>query len=137
MLAEDEVLVAMAVEDLLTEAGYRVTVADNGLDALQAYAADPADILVTDVRMPELDGLGLVAHLREQYPSLPVVIMTGHMVPSMVLVEPSQGRTAVFTKPVPNALLLDAVRASLPQSNTVGMPVPPLDGISISEGATH
>ena len=114
LLAEDESLLAMDVEELLTEAGYRVTVASNGLEALDAYAADPADILVTDIRMPGLDGLGLTAQLREKQPALPVVIMTGHMLPSMVVIAPSEAKTTVFMKPVPSSQLLEAVRASLP-----------------------
>lgn len=115
LLAEDEALVAMAVEDLLTDAGYRVTVARNGLEALDAFSRDPADLLVTDVRMPGLDGLGLTERLREMRPSLPVVVMTGHMLTSMVVVTPSAAKTTIFMKPVPSVQLLEAVEASLPR----------------------
>lgn len=114
LLAEDERLVAMTMEDLLVEAGYRVTIAGDGLEAIDAYAADPADILVTDIRMPRLDGLELTARLREVNPNLPVVIVTGHVLSDMVVVEPSEARTTVFTKPVATSRLLDAIRLSLP-----------------------
>ncbi|MFC5355533.1 response regulator [Azospirillum himalayense] len=113
LLAEDESLVAMVLKEVLVDAGFRVTVACDGVEALDAYTADPADILVTDIRMPRLDGLSLTAKLRERAPMLPVVITTGHLLPDIVMVEPSEARTLVFTKPVPTNRLLDAIRLAL------------------------
>ncbi len=113
LLAEDEPLVALTVGELLTDAGYRVTVAHDGIEAVDAYAADPADILVTDVRMPRLDGLDLTARLRETNPNLPVVITTGHALSGMIVVPTSEAPTTVFTKPVPSLQLLEAIRKSL------------------------
>ena len=52
LLAEDEVLAALAIEDSLTRAGFRVTVTHNGRQALEADAKDQADVLLTDLRMP-------------------------------------------------------------------------------------
>ena len=78
-MVEDEPLVALLVEDLLTDAGYRVTTAADGLDALSILPSASLDIVLTDIRMPRLDGVGLVRHLRETYPELPVVVFSGHM----------------------------------------------------------
>nr|WP_282189187.1 response regulator [Azospirillum sp. SYSU D00513] len=116
MLADDEILVAMAVEEILTEAGYRVTVASDGTKALAAYMADPADLLITDVRMPELDGFSLMWRLRGMNPTLPVIIMSGHLLSSMMVTDQSRGKTTVFEKPVRLDQLLNAVRASFPTS---------------------
>ena len=70
---------SLLVEELLTEAGYRVTTAVDGLDALRLLPNAPLDVVLTDIRMPRLDGVGLVRHLREKHPALPVVVFSGQM----------------------------------------------------------
>ncbi|HEY0834363.1 MAG TPA: response regulator [Azospirillum sp.] len=79
LVAEDEPLAAMAIEDFLSRKGYRVTLAVDGVDAMERQSADPADIIVTDLRMPRMDGKGLIRALRAVDPALPVVIMTGYL----------------------------------------------------------
>ena len=74
--------------------------------------------------MPRLDGAGLIAQLRARRPDLPVVVMTGEMVPRMVVVEPSQARTTVLSKPVKPSLLLNALRASMPDAVSVRSGLP-------------
>lgn len=77
LLAEDEALVAFLIEDVLSEAGHEVLVAANGREALQVAGRGLVDLLVTDLRMPEMDGFGLISALRSNRPGLPVVVMTG------------------------------------------------------------
>ncbi|MBP2232709.1 CheY-like chemotaxis protein [Azospirillum agricola] len=78
ILAEDEDLVAMSLCIALEDAGCRVTVTHNGLEALQMDETDPADVLVTDMRMPVMDGSTLIRMIRHRRSSLPVVVMTGY-----------------------------------------------------------
>ncbi|SMH39430.1 response regulator [Azospirillum agricola] len=78
ILAEDEDLVAMSLSIALEDAGCRVTVTHNGLEALQMDEADPADVLVTDMRMPEMDGATLIRMIRRRRSTLPIVVMTGY-----------------------------------------------------------
>ena len=78
LVAEDEALIAMLMEEHLTEAGYRVTVAGNGEQALQAWNRDRADALVTDLSMPKMNGVELAHRLRERDPKLPVLVVTGY-----------------------------------------------------------
>ena len=61
---------------LLTRAGFEVRYAVDGRDALDQAAAAPPDAVLTDMQMPELDGLGLVMELVRGFPRLPVVLMT-------------------------------------------------------------
>ncbi|HYH23529.1 MAG TPA: response regulator [Azospirillum sp.] len=79
LVAEDEPLAAMAIEDFLSRKGYRVTLAVDGVDAMERQSADPADIILTDLRMPRMDGKRLIRELRAVNPKLPVVIMTGYL----------------------------------------------------------
>ncbi|UEM18952.1 response regulator [Skermanella mucosa] len=78
LLAEDEVLIALMFQDALEEEGHRVTVARDGIEALEADARDPAEALVTDLAMPRMGGRELLDRLRERRPDLPAVVVTGY-----------------------------------------------------------
>lgn len=77
LVVEDEALAALAIEDYLIDRGFRVSVAGDGLAALERYDSDPADLVVTDLRMPRMDGRSLIRELRRRHPTLPIVVMTG------------------------------------------------------------
>jgi len=61
---------------LQNRADLEVRFADHGAAAVEAMAAEPADLVLTDLQMPEMDGLQLVRELRGRYPAVPVVLMT-------------------------------------------------------------
>lgn len=67
----------VAMEDTLVCAGFRVTVMHNGREALETDARDRADLLLTDLRMPIMDGKVLIQRLRGRRSGLPIVIVTG------------------------------------------------------------
>jgi len=79
ILAEDEPDAAEAVADFLTRKGYRLSVARDGMAALERHREDPADLVITDIQMPRLGGVELIRELRRDTPGLPVVVMTGSM----------------------------------------------------------
>ena len=108
IIAEDEELVAIALACMLESHGFRVTVTRNGQEALEAEAQDPADILLTDMRMPVLGGRELIQRIRQRRPDLPVVVMTGFS-ESIPAEEP--GRTLVLNKPFQVDVLFNALQA--------------------------
>ncbi len=77
LVVDDEKAAAAAIATFLEEEGYRVSVAHDGREALRCHGASPADVIVTDIRMPKLDGLEMIKRLRDETPDLPVVVMTG------------------------------------------------------------
>jgi DNA-binding response OmpR family regulator len=62
---------------LLEGEGYMVSVAVNGLEGLRRQRKEPADIVVTDIFMPEQDGIETLWKFREEFPSVPIVVMSG------------------------------------------------------------
>jgi CheY-like chemotaxis protein len=96
LVAEDEDLVAMALSEVLEAEGFRVTMTHSGQEAIDADALDPADLLVTDMRMPVLGGKALIKTLRERRPNLPIIVMTGY---SEHLPNEEPGRLVVLRKP--------------------------------------
>lgn len=101
MVVDDEKTAVETLGRYLTEMGYRVTLCGSGSDALTKFRADPADVVITDLRMPSGDGEQLVEQLREFDPLQPIVIVTGHLGATERLAENLQDdRCAVLKKPV-------------------------------------
>lgn len=75
LIVDDEPAVREAIAMVLADEGYMVLTAPDGRAALGMFSAAP-DLLITDLMMPYLDGWDLLAHLREQYPTLPVILMS-------------------------------------------------------------
>jgi len=118
LLAEDEAIAAMAIEDVLTRAGFRVTLALNGRLALEADAKDRADVLLTDLRMPVMDGMALIRHLRDSRPHLPVVVVTATPPEGGLakIQDDDPGRTVLLIKPTSINDLTRAIRQVLEQA---------------------
>ncbi|MBJ6121060.1 response regulator [Sphingomonas mollis] len=79
LLVEDEDMVRAVAERALTRQGYTVWTAENGEVALELLrVSDRPDLLISDVVMPTMDGPTMVRHVRERYPDLPVLFMSGY-----------------------------------------------------------
>src|SRR6266446_8628349 len=70
LVVDDEPLVAALMADSLGLEGYEVETAKNGREALEKIAARSYDVILSDLRMPELDGVGLYRELEQQHPRL-------------------------------------------------------------------
>ncbi len=115
LVAEDDALLATTVDDFLTHAGFSVSVSPDGLDALEVAANGRFDVLLTDLRMPRLDGVALIRGLRATRPELPVVVMTGYA-PSdwrTSLQRQGEGPLILLDKPIQLRGLLRALREVL------------------------
>ena len=76
LVVDDEPAIRDLVSVLLEDAGYTVCSAPDGLAAVEAVARDSPDLVITDLYMPGLDGLGLIARLRSERPHLPIVVLS-------------------------------------------------------------
>ena len=76
LVADDNLEMARSVADGLRDRGYEVADVGSGREALDLLSREPFDALVTDLRMPEIDGLTLIAHWRRLDPDRPVITMT-------------------------------------------------------------
>jgi CheY-like chemotaxis protein len=76
LIAEDSPTQAQQLQFMLEEAGHDVETAGNGVEALAAIGRQVPDIVVTDLEMPEMNGLQLVENIRRKHPAVPVVLMT-------------------------------------------------------------
>ena len=108
---DDEADVCRANQQSLELDGYRVETFGAAAPALTAILADPPGLVITDVRLPDLDGNALFARLRAIDPELPVILITGHGDIRMAVAAMREGAYDFLAKPVdPDVLALTVER---------------------------
>ena len=78
LVVDDELLIRDLLYDFFQQQGWTIAVAENGARALEILRSRKIDILLTDIKMPQMDGLALTTQVRSLYPDIPVVLMTGY-----------------------------------------------------------
>ena len=113
LLVDDDPDLLKLISLRLTSAGYRVRTADRGEPALAAIAGERPATVITDLRMPGIDGLQLFDAVHRQHPALPVIILTAHgTIPDAVRAT-QRGVFGYLTKPFDSQDLLQKVAAAL------------------------
>lgn len=104
------------MDAVLTREGYLVLTAATGHDAMgiMEQPLSPIDVVLLDVRLPDVDGTALCARIRELYPELPIVVCTGEAQSDEVAALMRLGAVRYFCKPVAVDELLSTVEAALP-----------------------
>jgi len=77
LLVEDDDDVREMVFQILTREGYQVTQTDNGRKALEVFEEEPADLVITDLIMPEKEGLEMIRDLMQQYTGVRIIAISG------------------------------------------------------------
>lgn len=77
LVIDDDEQVQAGLRGILEEAGYMVVVASNGRQGLQQFRREPADLVLLDIFMPELDGLETLVELHREYPAAKVIAISG------------------------------------------------------------
>ena len=77
LIADDDADTRQTMRLLLERAGYSVRLASDGAMALEMQREAPADVLITDLFMPELDGLEAIERFRDEFPGVKIVAMSG------------------------------------------------------------
>jgi len=78
LVVDDEIGMQAALREVLSRQGYHVTIAPDGLAALSCLDSQNYDLLLTDVRMPEITGMELLDRVRGRWPEMPVLVMTAY-----------------------------------------------------------
>jgi two-component system response regulator HydG len=100
LVVEDDPSARALLGGLLTERAYEVSTAAGGREALVRLEAADIDVLLTDLRMPDLDGLALLVEARRLYPELVVILMTGSADVQSAVRAMRQGAADYLTKPL-------------------------------------
>jgi len=113
LVIDDDESLRRVMEYHLQEEGYRVVTAVDGHAGLERFQAGPVDVVVTDIRMPEMDGMELLARVKAMQPDLPVVVLTAHGTIDSAVDAMKLGATDYLTKPFSREALKAAVRKAL------------------------
>jgi two-component system, response regulator PdtaR len=107
-IADDEPDIRDYLARILPRLGHQVvSAADNGRQLVADFQRLSPDLIITDVRMPELDGLSAIEEIRRDRP-VPVIFISAHQ-DSKLLTEPPAGTTLILTKPIDRQVLQDAI----------------------------
>lgn len=99
LIVDDELNMRLVLSAMLKKEGYSVHTATDGLEALEIIKKEPIDVIVTDLKMPRLDGMGLLEKVTDTYPSLPVIIITAHGTVATAVDALKKGAFDYITKP--------------------------------------
>ncbi|WP_106420627.1 two-component system response regulator GlrR [Salinicola tamaricis] len=118
LLVDDDPSLLKLLGMRLESRGFRVTTAESGRAALSHLADDTPDLVLSDLRMDEMDGLALFHELQRRVPGMPVIILTAHgSIPDAVSAT-QQGVFSFLTKPVDRDELFAAIDEALAQTPT-------------------
>ncbi|MFP1950383.1 two-component system response regulator GlrR [Lonsdalea quercina] len=113
LLVDDDPSLLKLLGMRLTSEGFNVTTAASGQDALRLLVREKIDLVISDLRMDEMDGLALFAEIQKQQPGMPVIILTAHgSIPDAVAAT-QKGVFSFLTKPVDRDALYQAIDEAL------------------------
>ena len=119
LVIDDESALREILSQVLTDAGYRVVCAENGKEASRALATSAFDVVLTDVIMPEKDGMQVISEVRKKFPEVRIIAMSGggHVSRDQYLkIAKGLGAHAILEKPFANQKLLDTIQEVSPSS---------------------
>ena len=100
LIADDEKNIRSGLELAFEDEGYTVVTAADGKEAWEKLQKNAIDLVITDLRMPEMDGYELLKRISAAYPTLPVIVLTGHGTIETAVETMRDGAVDFFTKPV-------------------------------------
>ncbi len=113
LIVDDEKNYLRVLEALLADAGYDVITSDSASEALEISTSHDLDLVITDMRMPGLDGMGFLAQLRSRQPDLPVIMMTAYATVEKAVEAMKRGAFDYVTKPFKNEELILTIRKAI------------------------
>ena len=117
LVAEDDPSVRRVILGQLEDAGYQVVEAEDGEEALQAIGSmersSAINAIICDIRMPTVDGIAVVRYVREKYPAIPIIVLTGLF--DLPLTEGllDRGVSEFLTKPIDQGVLVRALQHAI------------------------
>jgi DNA-binding NtrC family response regulator len=113
LVMEDETTVAQGLEMVLSEAGYQVALAATGHAALDTMFTKQFDLMVADLRLPDMDGLDVIKRVKQKWPDTEVVVITGYSSVDSVVTSMKLGAYDYLAKPFTEDQIKESIRCAL------------------------
>jgi nitrogen regulation protein NR(I) len=123
LLIEDDASLAASLQKVLRTEGYSVDLAARGNDGLKLAQLHPFDVVITDLKLPGLNGLQLITQLRAAKPKLPIIMMTAHGTTETAIEATKAGACEYLLKPCEADELLARVASAVANSRLMSEPV--------------
>ncbi len=108
LIVDDEVDIADTLASHFKFIGYESLTASNGKEALEKLAVDGAEVVITDIKMPVMDGVDLLREVKRLYPMTRVIVITGHVTLENLFAVFRHGADRCCFKPLTDLAELDA-----------------------------
>lgn len=113
LVVDDEPAIRTSLAAVLAKQGFAADAACDGAEAVEKFTADPFDVVITDIVMPGMSGIDLMAEIRERMPDTIVLLMTAHASLDTAIEAVRQGANDYLTKPVRFESLVPKIRTLL------------------------
>lgn len=113
LVVDDDPGVRDVIRSMLESSGYAVLLAANGKEAMRLLKSERADLILTDLVMPEQEGIETIKALRREYPEIKVIAMSGAFGGDYLRIAAYLGAHATLAKPIQMDKLLKLVRETL------------------------
>jgi len=116
LIIEDDAEVRELLSTLLSRAGYEISEACDGVEGIHAFRTDPSDLIITDLVMPGKEGLETIVDLRNEFPDLKIIAISGGGLDGQnnyLNAARLCGATMTFRKPFKNQEIIDAANKLL------------------------
>jgi CheY-like chemotaxis protein len=107
LIVDDDPSVRNVINAYLEDAGYKIGCASDGNVALQMLAADSYDLVITDLKMPNMDGRALLQIMADRFPSIPKLVLTGYSTDDDIIHALKTGASDFITKPIMDFAILE------------------------------
>jgi NADH-quinone oxidoreductase E subunit len=125
LVVDDEPIVLKSCERTLSPEGFNVITVERAKEALEILKRDTIDLVITDLKMPEMDGVEFIRHIRDIKPDIGVVVITGYPSQESLKETLSLKILDYLPKPFSPALLLDVTMRAIDARKAVVREVPP------------
>ncbi|MGE0077421.1 MAG: response regulator [Bacteroidales bacterium] len=102
LIVDDDIDYSLSLKEMIEEEGHEVTVTNSPTDALNLENLTPFDIMITDIIMPEMDGLGVIQYVKATHPSTKIIAISGggyFSASDLLMMAREFGASMVLSKP--------------------------------------
>lgn len=100
LIIDDEEMLCESLKDILEDEGYEVLTATNSLSALTQIEDSTPDVIISDINLPDINGLELLKRIKREYPGIEIIIMTGYGEAEVCLEAKEKGAFEYIVKPL-------------------------------------
>jgi YesN/AraC family two-component response regulator len=121
LIIDDEPQIRSMLKLMLERDGYEVAEAPDGIEGIKVYRQKPADLIITDLIMPNKDGIGMIIDLKKEFPNVKIIAMSGgglNKPEGYLRGAKKLGATCTLTKPIDRDEMLRTIKDVLKSPST-------------------